>query len=45
MLADMTAEEENRLRGYLRHRQIRKDHGWSLDYQHTARWVVLSRCK
>jgi SAM-dependent methyltransferase len=45
MIADMTTEEENRLREYLRHHLIKKDHGWSLDYQHTTRWAVLSWCK
>ncbi len=42
MLADMTVEEENLLRKYLEQHLIRKDHGWSLDYQHTAQWAVLS---
>jgi SAM-dependent methyltransferase len=42
MVADMTTEEENRLREYLRHHLIRKDHGWSLDYQHVARWAIIS---
>jgi hypothetical protein len=42
MVADMTTEEENRLRGDFRHHLIRKDHGWSLDYQHAARWAIIS---
>ena len=42
MIADITPEEEVRLRNYLRQHLIKKDGGWSLDYQYTASWAIIS---
>lgn len=41
MFDDITIEEENRLRDYLRKNLIKSKKGWKLRYPHIVRWAVI----
>lgn len=42
MLDSVSAEEEARLRGYFERHLCKTQGGWTLAYQHTVRWAVIS---
>ncbi|MBU0968386.1 MAG: methyltransferase domain-containing protein [Proteobacteria bacterium] len=45
MIDDMTADEEARLRIYLKGHLVKKKEGWTLSYHHEVRWAIISWSK
>lgn len=42
MVRDMTSQEEERLRNYLKKNLVRRENGYALAYAHPVRWAIIS---